>query len=547
MECIIIKKKGVWIVINEKVFESILYYSPSPALILKEISNERYEYAFINSAYEKLKRIKNEDIIGKIVDRENIDNKFKSIFEALNIIIKNEKFLSEDYRFIIEEENKIFDIVATLIELNDERYITFCFHDITAHKLLEAKLIESNQILDVINEQTFISIFLHQHGAPKYVNKGLVKLLGYSESEILEWRSFDFLNYIYDEDREYVRTQALKKQSGEADYITSYSYRLIAKDGSIKWVQQYSKPILFEGDLAVLVILFDITEDKQIEEIKKKKDRAIELLDEAIEYDRLKTEFFANLSHELKTPLNVILGASQLMEIYLSKIEQTEETKKLQFFRESMKNNCYRLLRMINNLIDITSFDVGYSDMDYIKVEMKSFLNDTIKSVEVYAQNKMVEMKYITDIKEKYIVCDIHKIERIILNLLSNAFKFTKKGDKVIVSLIDLGDTIKISVKDTGIGIPKDMQDMIFERFRQVDKSFLRRHEGSGIGLSIVKSLVLLHGGNIKVYSEEGKGSEFSIELPVAPPDNKNINKNIYRFLNADFSERVKIELSDLT
>lgn len=131
-------------------------------------------------------------------------------------------------------------------------------------------------------------------------------------------------------------------------------------------------------------------------------------------------------------------------------------------------------------------------------------------SVAGYVENKGLELVFDTDTEEKIMACDLDMIERIMLNLLSNSVKFTSPGDSIKVNFIDEGDSVKIVVMDTGIGIPEDKQLSIFERFRQVDRSFTRNHEGSGIGLALVNSLVKMHGGRIELSSELGKGSEFT-------------------------------------
>ena len=136
-------------------------------------------------------------------------------------------------------------------------------------------------------------------------------------------------------------------------------------------------------------------------------------------------------------------------------------------------------------------------------------------SVVDFIKSEGISIEFDTDVEEKIIACDVEKIERIILNLLSNSVKFTPDRGNIFIKITDGKEFITISVRDTGIGIPKDMHEVIFERFRQVDKSISRNHEGSGIGLSLVKSLVELHGGIIKVESSYGHGSEFIIQLPV--------------------------------
>ena len=179
-----------------------------------------------------------------------------------------------------------------------------------------------------------------------------------------------------------------------------------------------------------------------------------------------------------------------------------------------MKQNCYRLLRLINNLIDITKIDTGYFHINEINYNIISLIENITLSVADYIENKGMSLIFDTDVEEKIIACDPEKIERIILNLLSNAVKFTPCGGNIIVNIEDNIDNICIRVKDTGRGIPAEKLDSIFERFVQVDKSLARDHEGSGIGLSLVKALVELHGGTISVKSKEGNGTEFIIYIP---------------------------------
>lgn len=160
----------------------------------------------------------------------------------------------------------------------------------------------------------------------------------------------------------------------------------------------------------------------------------------------------------------------------------------------------------------------------------------------------LVEQKYIrtdgTVIEEKIMACDTDKIERIILNLLSNSIKFTKPGGNIYINIYDNIDSIILSIKDTGIGIPKDKLKMIFERFMQVDSSLQRENEGSGIGLALVKSLVEKHSGQISVKSKEGLGTEFIIKFPinllateVEDADNNNCNDHLVEKIHIEFSD----------
>lgn len=174
----------------------------------------------------------------------------------------------------------------------------------------------------------------------------------------------------------------------------------------------------------------------------------------------------------------------------------------------SMKDfvqNCYRLVRLINNLIDVTKIDAGYFQLNMSNENIVSLVEN-------------ITLIFDTDVEEKIIACDTDKIESILLNLISNAVKFTECGGSIFVSLMDTGENVIISVKDTGIGIAKENQNLIFERFIQVDKSFTRNREGS----------------------------EFIITLPVYHAPSKEESLNTNNFLIHDNVEKINIEFSDI-
>lgn len=238
------------------------------------------------------------------------------------------------------------------------------------------------------------------------------------------------------------------------------------------------------------------------------------LLSEIKEYEELRNVFFANLSHELRTPLNVIFSAQQMMGLILSKNECDECKTKLEKYNGIVKQNCYRLIRLIGNLIDITKIDAKHFQINKKNCNIVRLIEYITESVAEYIKEKNIELSFYTEIKDKIIACDPDKIERIMLNLLSNAVKFTPEHGVINVRLYNDKENIIISVKDSGIGISKEMQSIIFERFIQADNSTTRSREGSGIGLSLVKSIVDLHQGSISISSVKGKGSEFIVKLP---------------------------------
>lgn len=271
------------------------------------------------------------------------------------------------------------------------------------------------------------------------------------------------------------------------------------------------------------------------------------LLEETLEYDKIKTEFIANMSHELRTPLNIIFSTVQLFDVVLSKSEPVD-TDKLNSYISSLKQNCYRLIRLVNNLIDITKIDSGSMELDLKNENIVEVTEDIIQATADYLQSMERTVVFDTDQEEKIMAFDLEKLERILLNLISNATKFTNPGDTIKVNLYDKGDHVIISVKDTGIGIPEEKLLLLFERFKQVDPLLNRSHEGSGIGLTIVKDFVELHKGTIEVKSKYKEGTEFIIGLPseIIPQENeadvsRDCSKEAYvQSINIEFSDIYK-------
>lgn len=263
---------------------------------------------------------------------------------------------------------------------------------------------------------------------------------------------------------------------------------------------------------------------------------------EAEEYSRLKSQFFSTISHELKTPLNVILASTQLME-KLDKSDAELYFSKVQRHLGILKQNSLRLLRLISNLIDLNKLEVSHLTITKKNMDIVRVVEDISLSIVEYTKQKNIELIFDTELEEKIIAFDPDMIERIMLNLLSNAIKFTGEGGSIEVNIYDRHATIAISVRDTGIGIPYEMQEKIFDCFTQVDGSLQKKIEGSGIGLSLVKSLVELHDGTISLISELGYGSEFTIELPNVLNEDEEMVLPEASIANV---ERIKVEFSDI-
>lgn len=265
-------------------------------------------------------------------------------------------------------------------------------------------------------------------------------------------------------------------------------------------------------------------------------------VEEIKEYDRLRGLFFANLSHELKTPINIIFSCNQVLDGAL-KSNDTEALNNLyKKYDPMIKQNCYRLIRLINNLVDITKINSNFLNMEFHNYDIVSLVENIVLSIVPYAENKNINVVFDTYVEELEVKCDADSIERIVLNLLSNAIKFSSKDGNILVTMDSDLQYVIIKVIDNGIGIPKEKIEIIFDTFVQADKGFTRANEGSGIGLSLVKSLVELHGGIVYVGHTSSSGSEFVVKIPNTTikdePAREHINKNnIINKINIEFSD----------
>ena len=243
--------------------------------------------------------------------------------------------------------------------------------------------------------------------------------------------------------------------------------------------------------------------NKQLEENKR-------LSKEIIDNERFKNNYFVNLSHELRTPINVIGSTVQL----INSLSKNIAYDKLKDYMNIISKNCDNLLKIINDIIDTSKIESG-------KYKINKKNNDIVYIVEEAALNmsKFIEEKGVSliidpDMEEKIISCDEVEIERCIINLLGNAVKFTDKGGEIRVYIKELKNNIEITIEDTGIGISQEDQEFIFKRFSQVEGTEVMKTSSSGIGLTLVKYIVELHHGYIRLESEINKGSRFTIGIP---------------------------------
>ncbi|WP_246577989.1 sensor histidine kinase [Clostridium psychrophilum] len=258
---------------------------------------------------------------------------------------------------------------------------------------------------------------------------------------------------------------------------------------------------------------------------------------------KLQGEFLVNVSHELKTPLNVIFATAQLFKMYCDTGSLDDKKDSIVKYIDSIKQNSYRLSKIINNIVDLSKIEAGFFKLNLSNNNVVEVVEEIVMSVTTLTDSKGLNIIFDTDSEENIIACDSEKIERIVLNLISNAIKFSHAGDEIFVDVTSNDKFVEISVRDNGIGIEEKDLDMIFDRFKQVDKSLSRNAEGTGIGLSLVKSIVELHGGSINVESEFGKGSKFTVKLPKVKVLHENM---IYSSNVRSKDENIQVELSDV-
>ena len=274
----------------------------------------------------------------------------------------------------------------------------------------------------------------------------------------------------------------------------------------------------------VIVILFIINNKYKLKyldrlvklrtkELEEQMIKNEELYNNNIKIEENKNKYLVNLSHELRTPLNVISSTNQLL-LELSKKDNIKSDK-LAYYIDISERNCNRLLNLVNNILDNTKLQSKMYTLNLKEVDIIYLVEETSLTLIDYIKSKSIELIIDPEVEEKIILCDDYEIERCIVNLVSNAAKFTPEGGNITITIKDLDDKVMISVLDTGVGIEEKYHKTIFDRFNQVDND--ESKGGSGLGLSITSKIVELHKGEIYVESKVGEGSNFVIILPVDP------------------------------
>lgn len=502
-----------------------------PAIIILKDENEKWIFA--NRYTEKFYELK-EDYINKTDTELSEENKY--IKESISsqrtrsIWTSNKSYFYEES--ITKNNRKIFLFVTEvpMVFENGNKVIIVIKKDVTRDKVAKEKINEGESNYIKIFDNISDAVFICKANKILYLNKKAMEIIGYNCIKNLIGKDCNSFLEVSPKFIEYGKYTARRLvYSGEGIEISSTIKRKL--DGKVFDMRMLSVPFLYENQNTILTVAAANNDTKEI----------------MTNYGKSKSEFIGKISHELRTPLNVILSALQVIALYDGCKDLNEQCKAYKKYYYMIKQNSYRLLRIVNNFMDVNEIEDGVSKLNFTKENIVSIVEDVTMAAAEFINHKGKNIVFDTDIEEKTMLVDKDGIQKVVLNLLSNAIKFTDKSAKIEVNVHNDNDNdnIIISVKDNGIGIPKNKQKIIFERFVQLDKTFTRRREGSGMGLLIVKMIVKLHNGWIMVKSEPGQGSEFIVTLPVL--DSKKFEsqhqENIIKYSS---DEKVNLEFSDL-
>jgi len=260
------------------------------------------------------------------------------------------------------------------------------------------------------------------------------------------------------------------------------------------------------------------------------------------EAKKAQEDFILNISHDLRSPLNIILS---ILQCYKDEYKEIGKDSQWKQHVESIKRNGYKILKLINNLIDTTRLEKKHYDIKRENLDIINLIEWNISSIDKYAKQKNISLVFDTNVEECIMAIDPEAIDRIVMNLISNSIKFSTSGSSIYINTWKSINQIIISIRDEGIGIPKDEQKTIFNRFIQSSKNKQHENSGSGIGLDLVKCLIKAHNGSIELKSEEDHGSEFIIKLPIEVLEYNKIIKN--KCLNTKSKvEILELEFSDI-
>lgn len=349
-------------------------------------------------------------------------------------------------------------------------------------------------------------IFIRENNRIQFFNKAAQSVTGYAEKELRPGEVCSIDAIILPEDRSKVVNVVNSSIFENIPFVLEY--RIRHKDGSIRYMLEQGTPIYGSDKKPLYIegVIFDITERKLAEEALR------QAMDEAQRANNVKTNFLLMMSHELRTPMNAILGFSEM----LKQKTTGELNEKQAHFIGNIILGGNKLNNILTQILDIIKMDIGKLELCIETIPVPETIDDVTSVIKEKAAAKNVVVVKKVDPQLEHIESDKQKLKQVLINLLDNAVKFSKpEGGTVTISSIKEGDMAKFSVSDTGIGIKKEDIEKLFQRFSQLDSGTTRAHGGIGIGLAISKEFVDMMGGKLSVKSEFGKGSIFTLTLPL--------------------------------
>jgi len=389
------------------------------------------------------------------------------------------------------------------------------FRDITESKQAEEALRKSEAIKNtMVSNIGDVIVIIDENGVNKYKSPNITKLFGWKPEELVAKSTWD---NVHPDDLE-AGQKFIGTIAAEPNATGTTELRYKRKDGEYVWIEINITNLLHDNDIQGLLGNYRNISDRKNAEIE-----LIAAKEKAEESDRLKTAFLQNMSHEIRTPMNAIMGFSSLLP------ENFNNLEKLQNFSNIINQRCRDLLDIINDILDISKIESGQSTVNIEECNLYELFSELKLFIRDY-QNRTNKqhIEFMLNPLEKesdfIIKTDKVKLKQILINLISNAFKFTEKGS-VKCGVTQANNKLQFYVTDTGMGIPSDKFDFIFERFAQLKNTTIQNSGGNGLGLPIVKGLVGLLGGEVWLQSECDKGSTFYFTIDYAQSNSTNVNK----------------------
>lgn len=438
--------------------------------------------------------------------------------DALQDLISGKAIYDVEFRLKNHMTGQIIDVHAMAEYYPDKNIVNGVIQDVSRMKEAESLIHQREQYLQSIFRAApaGIGVVVDRHITG--VNEKLCELSGYSENELLNESS----RLLYLSDSDYDEVGAVKYQKIREHGTGTIETRWKCKDGTIKDILLSSTPMDAEDlQKGITFTAMDITERKNAERNLLLRNRELQVArDQAEESDRLKTAFLANMSHEIRTPMNGILGFTNLLG------NPSLSNEAMQSYIEIINKSGERLLGTVNDLIDIAKLETGQVNIVIDNTDINDILDTLFKFFQAECSAKGLQLRCQKGTSKKPLIIrtDEQKLNSVLTNLVKNAIKYTKQG------FVEFGyrklrkgnkETLEFYIQDTGIGIPEDRQQAVFNRFEQADIDDRQAYEGSGLGLAIAKSLVEMLGGEIWLESSVGKGSTFYFTLPFITTEGK--------------------------